>query len=131
YLSDPDTSDGSRKPGSEDSATFAARPTPNSCIPPHHTGMPASRATSCAARATVSPPIRDTLMLRTRPAPSRIMVRRSPRSTTDSSRHTSVSSRDCRSAWATRSRGAKGCSIMVSASRSRRANTAVARSSPA
>ena len=37
-------SPGRVKPGRLEIARFAARPTPNSCIPPHQTGTPARQA---------------------------------------------------------------------------------------
>src|SRR5205807_9254224 len=38
-LSDPDTSPGKVNPGKLQMATLAARPMPNSCMPPHPTGQ--------------------------------------------------------------------------------------------
>ena len=77
----PETSPGSVKPGSEAIATLAARPMPNSCMPPHQTGTPRAMQTSCTRLASRRPPTRLTLMLITRQAPrSRALRRRRPSS---------------------------------------------------
>ena len=57
-------------------ATLAARPMPNSCMPPHQTGT-LRRQRSWIFLASSRPPTRLTLMLMTRPLPSSRALRAS------------------------------------------------------
>ena len=71
-------------------ATLAARPIPNSCIPPHQTGTPRATQTSWIRFASSRPPTRLTLMLITRQAPRSRALRASSAEWMLSSRQTGV-----------------------------------------
>src|SRR5216684_2197367 len=75
-LSEPDTSPGRVNPGKLQIATLAARPMPNSCMPPHHTGISRARHRSWTRRASPNPPSRLTLILMIRQLPRSSALRR-------------------------------------------------------
>ena len=102
---------GSVKPGRAAMATFAARPIPNSCIPPHQTGTPLARQTSWIRFASSRPPTRLTLMLITRQAPRSSALRASSAEWMLSSRQIGVLSAAWSLTWSMMSSWASGCSI--------------------
>ncbi len=66
------------------------RPTPDSSIPPHHTGMPRSCAALCTAMASEKPPTRPSLMLMIRHDSISMAASASRRLRMDSSRQMGV-----------------------------------------
>ena len=60
-------SPGTVKPGRVANAMLCARPIPDSSIPPHQTGQPASTQASCMAIDEPNPPTRPGLMFTIRP----------------------------------------------------------------
>ena len=99
------------KPGSDASATSAARPTPVSSMPPARAATPAARHVSSVRRASSSPPTSPALMLTTRHAPSSIASRATDALVIVSSRPIGVRSRAARRAWSSSASGASGCSM--------------------
>src|SRR5229473_3135412 len=90
YRLEADTSPGKRKLSSVDNAMLWARPTPDSNMPPHHTGSLCFCATSCTFFASEKPPTRPALMLMMRHAPASSAKSASRACRMDSSRQIDV-----------------------------------------
>ena len=109
-----DMSAGSVNAGREDNARLAARPMPDSIIPPHHSGTPRSRQSSAMRSDSVIPPTRAGLRLTLRHASMSSARRTSSNDRSDSSRQTGVEIRRCSSACSSSWSHPSGCSMQAS-----------------